>query len=90
MNWDLRREPFKTLKDPYEGFFPQSGPFVLPGTYKVKIEWDDVQQTIIEDKGGDALDSVIAAMATFTAIRNEDVLIPDDNGLWMIEGYVSA
>jgi photosystem II stability/assembly factor-like uncharacterized protein len=42
VNWDLRREPFETLSDPYEGFFPQSGPFVLPGTYKVRIEWDDV------------------------------------------------
>jgi hypothetical protein len=42
VNWDLRREPFKTLSDPYEGFFPQSGPFVLPGTYKVRIEWDDI------------------------------------------------
>jgi hypothetical protein len=42
INWDLRRDPFKTLRDPFEGFFPQTGPFVLPGTYKVRIELDDV------------------------------------------------
>jgi hypothetical protein len=42
VNWDLRRDPFKTLSDPFEGFFPPSGPFVLPGTYKVRIEWDGI------------------------------------------------
>ncbi len=46
VNWDLRRDPFKTLSDPYEGFFPSTGPFVLPGTYKIRIELDDV---IVED-----------------------------------------
>jgi photosystem II stability/assembly factor-like uncharacterized protein len=40
VSWDLRREPFKSLSDPFEGFFPASGPLVLPGTYKVRIEWD--------------------------------------------------
>jgi photosystem II stability/assembly factor-like uncharacterized protein len=42
VNWDLRREPFKTLSDPYEDFFPQTGPFVLPGTYKVRVEMDEM------------------------------------------------
>ena len=42
----------------------------------------------MEDKGGDALDSVIAAMAAFNAIHNVDGLIPDDNGNWKTEGYV--
>jgi photosystem II stability/assembly factor-like uncharacterized protein len=46
VNWDLRREPFKTLSDPYEGLFPPSGPYVLPGTYKIKVEMDDA---VIED-----------------------------------------
>jgi photosystem II stability/assembly factor-like uncharacterized protein len=41
VNWDLRREPFKTLRDPFEGFFPPTGPHILPGTYKVRIELDD-------------------------------------------------
>ena len=42
VNWDLRRDPFKTLSDPFEGFFPPSGPLVLPGTYKVRIELDGI------------------------------------------------
>jgi photosystem II stability/assembly factor-like uncharacterized protein len=46
VNWDLRRSPFETLSDPYEGFFPQAGPFILPGTYHVKIEMDE---TVVED-----------------------------------------
>lgn len=54
----------------------------------IEITQADIKHRITENKGGDALDSVIAAMATFNAIRNEDDLIPDDNGYWRIEGYV--
>jgi photosystem II stability/assembly factor-like uncharacterized protein len=46
INWDLRREPFKALSDPYEGFLPQTGPFILPGTYRIRIELGDV---VVED-----------------------------------------
>jgi photosystem II stability/assembly factor-like uncharacterized protein len=46
VNWDLHRDPFKTLSDPFEGFFPPSGPFVLPGSYKIRIALDDV---VVED-----------------------------------------
>jgi hypothetical protein len=46
MNWDLHREPFKSLSDPFEGFLPQTGPFVLPGTYRVRITLDD---QVVED-----------------------------------------
>jgi hypothetical protein len=53
-----------------------------------QIAQAEIKQTIIEDNGGDALDSVIAAMAAFNAIQNEDPLIPDDNGYWKIEGYI--
>lgn len=42
VSWDLRREPFETMSDPYEGFFPQAGPFVLPGAYKARITLDDI------------------------------------------------
>ncbi|MFQ6038571.1 MAG: WD40/YVTN/BNR-like repeat-containing protein, partial [Candidatus Aminicenantales bacterium] len=38
VSWDLKHEPFESLTDPYEGFFPPSGPFVLPGTYTVRIK----------------------------------------------------
>jgi len=48
----------------------------------------EIKDKIIADKGGDALDSIIAAMATFNAIRNTDSLFPNDNGYWKIEGYV--
>jgi len=48
----------------------------------------EIKGKIIADKGGDALDSVIAAIAVFSAIQNQDALIPDDNGYWEIEGYV--
>ncbi len=47
VNWDLRRDPFKTLSDPFEGIFPPSGPLVLPGTYTVRMEWAGV---IVEEK----------------------------------------
>ncbi len=46
VSWDLRREPFKTRSDPDEDFFPRSGPFILPGAYKVRIEMDDI---VVED-----------------------------------------
>ncbi len=41
VNWDLRHEPFESLSDPDEGFFPPSGPFVLPGTYRARINVND-------------------------------------------------
>jgi photosystem II stability/assembly factor-like uncharacterized protein len=43
VTWDLHREPFQSLSDPNEGFMPQTGPFVLPGNYKVKITLDDLE-----------------------------------------------
>ena len=52
------------------------------------IDQPEIYRKIIEDTGGDALDSIIAAMATFNAIRNKDILIPEDDGHWKIEGYV--
>ena len=47
-----------------------------------------IEKNIIDNKGGDALDSVIAALAVFSAIQNQDALIPEDEGYWKIEGYV--
>ncbi len=47
VNWDLHHEPFKSLSDPYEGMFPLTGPYVLPGTYRARIELegDAVEET---------------------------------------------
>lgn len=56
----------------------------------IAVKHAEIRHKIMEDKGGDALDSVIAAMATFNAIRNVDGLIPHDNGNWKTEGYVYA
>jgi len=47
-----------------------------------------LEDKIIANKGGDALDSVIAALAAFKAVKTVDALIPDDNDHWKIEGYV--
>jgi hypothetical protein len=47
-----------------------------------------LEEKIIDNKRGDALDSVIAALAAFKAVKDEDTLIPDDDGYWKIEGYV--
>jgi len=41
VSWDLRHEPFRSLVDPFEDFFPVSGPFVLPGTYRVRVRLGD-------------------------------------------------
>jgi len=49
-----------------------------------------IKDMILSDRGGDALDSVIAAVAAFNVIQKGDVFIPDDNGYWKIEGYVYA
>ena len=56
--------------------------------WQIQIEQTEIRHRIIEDKGGDALDSVIAAMATFNALKNKDSLIPDDNIFLKIEGHV--
>jgi hypothetical protein len=47
-----------------------------------------LQEKIVANTGGDALDSVIAALTTFQAVQNMDALIPKDDGYWKIEGYV--
>jgi photosystem II stability/assembly factor-like uncharacterized protein len=46
VNWDLRRQPFQSLSDSNDGFPPPSGPLVLPGTYKIRIELSDA---MVED-----------------------------------------
>jgi len=37
-SWDLRLEPFKSVREPEEDFYPQTGPYVLPGTYTVRLK----------------------------------------------------
>jgi hypothetical protein len=45
-------------------------------------------EKIITHRGGDALASVIAALAAFKAVVHEDALIPDHGGDWEMEGCV--
>jgi hypothetical protein len=47
-----------------------------------------LRSTIVDDVGGDALDSVVAALATFTALRNSLVVDAKDRAVYAIEGYV--
>ena len=47
-----------------------------------------IRANVIGDRGGDALDSVIAALATFRAIRDPERLFPKDHKSYAIEGYV--
>ena len=54
----------------------------------VAIKKAEIRNRVIEDRGGDALDSITASMTVFNAIQNEDALIPDDAAYWKIEGHV--
>ena len=54
----------------------------------LKFRDPNTRQTIIADRHGDALDSLLAAMAVFNAAKDEYAFTPDDNGYWEIEGYV--
>jgi hypothetical protein len=48
----------------------------------------ELQAEIMADCEGDALDSVIAAFATFRALHNPAGLVPEDNDAYKLEGYV--
>ena len=49
-----------------------------------------LKDKILSNKGGDALDSVIAALAAFKAVQNQDDLFRDEDRYWKIEGSVYA
>lgn len=48
----------------------------------------ELQAEIVADREGDALDSVIAAFATFRALHNPAGLVPEGKDVYKIEGYV--
>jgi len=52
------------------------------------IDQPEICRKIIEDTGGDALDSVIAAMATFSALKNNVPPPKEWRDFWNTEGYV--
>lgn len=54
----------------------------------VIIKSSALRSTILDDQGGDALDSVIAAFATFRAVRSLVHSIVPGTGTYILEGYV--
>ena len=55
-------------------------------TGALKINGSAWRTTILDDKSGDAIDSVIAAFATFRALCNRFVF--DENSPYAIDGWV--
>jgi len=60
----------------------------LEATGPLSILAQGVRSAILEDRGGDALDSVIAALATFRALRNPTLLTVESSDAYALEGYV--
>lgn len=96
--WLLEVCPASTLK---QGrlYFPYKGKTRSHYTARGRIlEWIEevcaislpraIRLAILGDYHGDALDSVIAAFATFRALRNRTVFATVDNNTYMLEGYV--
>lgn len=57
----------------------------LEGTLSVPRR---IRTEIIDDREGDALDSIIAAFATFRAIREPASLFHEADGIYALEGYI--
>jgi hypothetical protein len=95
--WVLEICPASTLKGgkiglPYKGNNKKhrtARASILDGIEKtgvLKIKGSSLRVTIVDNSGGDALDSVIAAFATFRALRNGFVF--DRNSPYDLEGWV--
>jgi hypothetical protein len=54
----------------------------------VDIGDPSIRAAVVENHGGDALDSVIAASATFKTVRDPDALFPRCDERCAVEGYV--
>ena len=48
----------------------------------------ELRSAIVADREGDALDSVVAAFATFRTLYSPAGLVPKDNDTYKVEGYV--
>jgi hypothetical protein len=101
--WVLEVCPASTLKRLMKSKVPSyKGPTedqkenrrqILAGVMKAGVAFLEdaaLEDKIIDNTGGDALDSVIAALAAFKAVQNMDALIPKEDGYWKTEGYVYA
>jgi hypothetical protein len=98
--WVLEICPASTLKQlglyrPYKG---KSGEHVAGRTHILQAIEEItplpvptlLRSEILEDAGGDALDSVVAAFAVFRALSDARDLVPEDKGAYALEGYVYA
>jgi hypothetical protein len=55
---------------------------------RITLREETLRATILQDAGGDALDSVVAALTTFDALRTSAVPDPTDSSVYAVEGYV--
>jgi hypothetical protein len=60
----------------------------LASTGRVSVHNVSVRSQILDDGGGDALDSVIAAFATFGALQDPSLGFSGDTNVCALEGYV--
>jgi hypothetical protein len=54
----------------------------------VCVPADGLRSMILDDRGGDALDSVIAALATYRALRDPQPIAVEDSAAYALEGFV--
>ena len=60
----------------------------LEATSAVSISTPAIREAVLDDRGGDALDSVIAALATFRALCDPASLVVESGSPYALEGYV--
>jgi hypothetical protein len=60
----------------------------IVGTHRVHFQKPKVAEALVENKGGDALDSVIAAIAVHGALSRRLRLTEEDKQIYGVEGYV--
>jgi hypothetical protein len=95
--WILEICPASTLKQealyqPYKGRSEehrQAREHILRGVEKKALSIPaELRAEIVGNREGDALDSVIAAFATFRALHDPAGLVPEGNDAYKLEGYV--
>ncbi|MGD8969579.1 MAG: hypothetical protein PVI07_18895 [Anaerolineae bacterium] len=96
--WLLEICPASTLKHkglymPYKGKaemsqFARESILRMLERKRIVIQEQTLRATIVDDAGGDALDSVIAALATFEALCAPPSPDPRENDIYAVEGYV--
>lgn len=60
----------------------------LEKTSSLSIPQQSIRKNILDDRGGDALDSIIAAFATFQAIADPTAFSGREYSAYLLEGYV--